>query len=86
MNFTLTLTNRPPLMALLSWQSISGATNYIQYATNLISAPWINLTNFITSGPLTFNWMDTNRVSSSAPRFYRLRIDQNSTQLYGPGF
>jgi hypothetical protein len=84
MNFKLTLTNRPPLLTLLSWQSVPGATNYVEYTTNLASAAWITLTNFITSGSSATNAVYTNWVGSSVPRFYRLRIDQNSTRLYGP--
>jgi hypothetical protein len=83
MNFKLTLTNQ---QALLSWQSVPGATNYIEYKTNLMSAAWINLATNITSGSSAMSRLDTNPVGSSVSRFYRLRMDQNSTQLYGPGF
>ena len=83
MNFKLALTNQH---ARLSWQSVPGATNYIEYRTNLTAGTWISFTNFITSGSLATNTVDANPVGSSVSRFYRLRIDQNSTQLYGPGF
>lgn len=82
-NFRLTLTNAPPLLALLSWQSVTGATNYVAYATNLTPAVWINLTNFISAGS-SASTVDPNPVASSVPRFYQVWINQNSTQLYGP--
>jgi hypothetical protein len=45
-NFTLTLTNRPPLSVRLQWATIPLATNYIYYKTNLLSTNWLPLTTF----------------------------------------
>jgi len=45
-NFTLTLTNRPPWSVRLQWATIPLATNYICYQTNLLSPTWLPLTNF----------------------------------------
>jgi hypothetical protein len=45
-NFTVTLTNRPPLSVRLQWMTIPLATNYIYYTTNLTSAIWLPFTNF----------------------------------------
>ena len=46
LNFTKTLTNRPPLSMRLQWKTIPLATNYIYYKTNLLSTNWLPLTNF----------------------------------------
>ena len=45
-NFTLTLTNLPPLSVRLQWTTIPQATNYIYFKTNLLSPDWLPLTNF----------------------------------------
>jgi hypothetical protein len=45
-NFTLTLTNRPPPSVRLQWTTIPLATNYIYYRTNLLSTNWLPLTTF----------------------------------------
>ena len=45
-NFTPTLTNRPPWSVRLEWTTIPLATNYIYYRTNLLSPNWLPLTSF----------------------------------------
>ncbi|MGO8743817.1 MAG: hypothetical protein ACLQUR_15645 [Limisphaerales bacterium] len=45
-NFTPTLTNRPPWSVRLQWATIPLATNYVYYRTNLLSPNWLPLTNF----------------------------------------
>jgi hypothetical protein len=88
--FTLTLTNVPPLKARLQWQSIPSATNYVFYKTNLVSANWLLLTNFVsaTNVPPVGGWPVTNSVTDPVnpvqPRYYRVRVDPNSILTYGP--
>jgi hypothetical protein len=89
-NFTSTLTNAPPLQVRLQWQTIPGATNYVLYRTNLLSANWLVLTNFISftnvppvgGWPITTNAFDT--VSPTVSKFYRVRVDPNSANYNGP--
>jgi hypothetical protein len=56
----------------LTWMTASGLYYNVQYKTNLLQPHWENLGIPIlaTGYPLTFS--DTNAVSSSTPRFYRL--------------
>lgn len=85
-------TNKPPpLTAMLQWRSLPGSTNYVQYTTNLHLGNWQTLT---TLTKLSANSFVTNTVvltnmvtypNPSASRFYRVRMDQPSAQLYGPG-
>ena len=88
-NFKLTVTNKPPLTALISWSSIPASTNYVLYKTNLLSANWQVLTNFVspTAVPPVGGWPITNSVSDAVnplqPRYYRVRVDPNTTYLYG---
>jgi len=88
-NFKLTLTNRPPLTALLTWDSIPAATNTVFSRTNLVLGNWLPLTTNISPSlvPPAGGWPITNTVSdpvTNSARFYRLRVDLNTTQLYGP--
>ena len=45
-NFSVSVTNVPPLSAKLQWTTIPNATNIIQYTTNLLSPSWQAFTNF----------------------------------------
>jgi hypothetical protein len=86
-NFTATLTNVPPLKVRLQWQTMPDATNYVFYKTNLLAANWLVLTNFITPpappyAPITTNVLDS--VNPAVQKFYRVRVDPNSTDFYGP--
>jgi hypothetical protein len=45
-NFTETLTNRPPLSVRVQWATIPVATNYIYYVTNLTDTALLPFTNF----------------------------------------
>ncbi len=47
-NFTVQLTNVPPVSLKLQWQTIPEATNLVQYTTNLLSPDWLTLTNLST--------------------------------------
>jgi len=86
-NFTSTLINVPPLKVRLQWQTMPDATNYVFYKTNLLAANWLVLTNFITPpappyAPITTNVLDS--VNPAVQKFYRVRVDPNSTDFYGP--
>ena len=45
-NFSVVVTNVPPLSAKLQWTTIPNATNIVQYTTNLLSPSWQIFTNF----------------------------------------
>jgi hypothetical protein len=89
MNFKLTLTNLPPLTALLSWQTIPDATNCLSYTTNLATGPWLKLTNFISpapygSGLTTVTVADP--VSLTGAKFYKVQVvTSTAPPHYGPG-
>ena len=92
MHLTLTVTNKPPLTALLTWDSIPSATNTVDYRTNLVLGNWLPLTTNISPSlvPPAGGWPITNKITiavtnnPSVPHFYRVRVDPNSTLLYGP--
>ncbi len=88
MNFTLTITNLPPLTALVSWQTIPDATNYLYYRTNLVVGAWQPLTNFISPtthpAPLTTVTV-SDPVSLTVPKFYQARVIPSTAPPYGPG-
>ena len=82
----ITLTNVPPLKALLTWQTIPSATNIVFYKTNFVSA-WMVLTNFTTPpsppySPITEKLYDL--FNPVQPRYYQVRVDPNAVNLYGP--
>lgn len=89
LKFKLTL-NNPPLTALLTWDSIPSATNTVYYRTNLVLGNWLVLTGFVSAAniPPVGGWPITNTITiavtnTSVPHFYRVRVDPNSTLLYG---
>jgi hypothetical protein len=81
-NFTITLTNQPPLTAVLKWFTIPHATNYVEFRTNLLSVNWLPLTNFPSpvyqnqygTGPAT-NVVVFDPVNFEIPRYYRVVVD-----------
>jgi hypothetical protein len=86
-NFTVAVTNIPPLTARLTWQTIPDATNTVFYRTNLTMTGWLTLTNFVTPpapphAPITTNVLDT--VNPAFPKFYRVLVNPNSTDFSGP--
>lgn len=85
-NFTMTLTNVPPLKALLRWQTVPSATNIVLYSTNL-AAPWLVLTNFVTPPAPPYSPISEvlyDLVNPTQPRYYQVRVDPNYVNLYGP--
>ncbi len=85
--FGVAVTNVPPLKVRLVWNTIPDATNYVLYTTNLAASDWITLTNFVTPSappaPITDIFYDTV-TNSAVSKYYRVRVDPNVTDLYGP--
>ena len=81
-NLSISFTNVPPLLPMLTWNSIPGATNYIYYNTNSPSGPWLLLTNYISpvpylaypSAPKPLSLVDYG-AAGGPPRFYGVRVD-----------
>lgn len=74
-DFKLTLTNSPPNTAVISWQFIPNAMNYVYYSTNLATSNWNLLTNFTTTAsPPPFTTI-LDPVSPATSRFYRVQVD-----------
>jgi hypothetical protein len=86
---SLTVTNIPPLTALITWHSIPAATNYVYYTTNMMSSTWFSLTNFVspTNRPPVGGWPITNTVSDlvnlAQPRYYNVKVCPNKVEVYG---
>jgi len=69
-------TNAPTPRAMLSWHTLTGSQNQVEYRTSLNSGPWQVLTNFThsaASGRVTV----TQPVTGSM-RFYRVRVQPPS--------
>ena len=91
-NFKFSLTNIPPEMALLTWDSIPSSTNIILYTTNL-SLPmsdWQVVTNFVSPSavPPVGGWPITNVVveplhMTTPHGFYRVTVNPNNADVYG---
>lgn len=76
LNFSVTVTNLPPLSARLQWVTIPLATNYLEFKTNLLSPVWLPLTNFVSplpypSGAASVGWFDP---LTNGPHFYRVTV------------
>jgi len=56
----------------LTWSALSGLSYQLQYTTNLSQPNWINLGGPQTSTAGTLTLQDTNGISSSPSRFYRI--------------
>lgn len=87
MNTTTYVTNIPPQMAVIQWDSIPASTNIVTYSTNM--ATWFPLTNFVSPAtvPPVGGWPITNIVFDpvvSPMRFYNVTVIPNSTTFYGP--
>ncbi|MGI8964700.1 MAG: hypothetical protein ACR2H1_01280, partial [Limisphaerales bacterium] len=68
---TATLTNLPPLTMQISWPAAAATTYTVEYKTNLLSLPWLVLTN-LTSGPINAIVRVRDPVVPGSPRFYRV--------------
>jgi hypothetical protein len=90
-NFKMAITNLPPKVALLQWNSIPSATNIVMTATNLLAPNWVVLTNFVSpaTAPPVGGWPITNTMTTAisnnppAPQFYRVLVYPNNEDLYG---
>jgi hypothetical protein len=89
-NFKFSLTNVPPEMGLLTWDSIPSATNCILYTTNMMSPSWTVVTNFVSPSavPPVGGWPITNvliePLRMTTPHgYYRVRVSPNSADVYG---
>jgi hypothetical protein len=85
LNFTETLTNVPPLSVRLSWETIPNATNYVYYATNLVSPAWLLL--FQTNSPQPYPSSATNisvlfPINPAKPRYYQVVVQPWLTYPY----
>jgi hypothetical protein len=64
------------LAAVLKWQTITNATNFVFYKTNFTMTNWLPLTNFITpaatSSPVT---VTVSEPATNKMRAYRVRVD-----------
>jgi hypothetical protein len=70
---SISLTNRPAMAKLLSWQTIANSTNYLYYKTNSSSSTWLLLTNFVFGANNgTAAVLDP---SSNSTRYYRVRVE-----------
>lgn len=89
-NLMMSITNVPPLTAVIQWNSIPGSTNYVRYTTNLSSSTQFLLTNFVSPSvvPPVSGWPITNTVydviNMSQPRYYSVEVAPNSATTYGP--
>lgn len=57
----------------LSWESMAGASNVVEFTTALSLTNWQVLTNFPT-GPIARRLTASDELSSSGQRFYRVRV------------
>jgi hypothetical protein len=69
----LSFTTNLPKSAIITWQTLAGATNSLFTSTNLLSTNWSLVTNFVvnTSGPVSF----TNSAPGTGPRYYKVSVD-----------
>ncbi|MGH7951653.1 MAG: hypothetical protein ACREFE_07005, partial [Limisphaerales bacterium] len=88
-DLTLTMTNIPPLTAVIAWHSIPSATNVVCYKTNLNSSAWFTLTNFVSPAntPPVGGWPITNTIydtiNPAQPHYYNVKVYPNTSTLYG---
>jgi hypothetical protein len=54
------------------WSAVSGLAYQVQYKTNLLQTNWINLGEPLVATNSTMTLSDTNAISSSPCRFYRV--------------
>ena len=59
-----------------TWTTVAGLTYQVQYKTNLQQTSWINLGGPLVATTNTLSMSDTNAISLSPSRFYRVVIGQ----------
>jgi len=79
LNFTETLTNLPPPAVLLQWQTVAQGTNFVYFKTNLLSANWSLLTNFVSPFPYPSapGYVSVLDLLTNTPRFYQVVVQPN---------
>ena len=80
LQFSLTLSNAVPRKMIIAWNSIPSSTNHVFYKTNVLSANWLVLTNFVSPAtvPPVGGWPISNVVYdlvTNQARFYQVRVD-----------
>ena len=60
----------------LAWNTVSGLAYQVEYKTNLVQTDWLNLGKPLIATNNSLTVLDTNAISSSPQRFYRLQIAQ----------
>jgi len=58
----------------LAWQTLAGLVYQVQYKTNLSQANWINLGKPLYAASNNLTLSDTNAITSSPQRYYRLML------------
>jgi hypothetical protein len=58
----------------LTWGTMAGLVYQVQYKTNLLQTNWINLGKPLVTTNSNLTVSDTNAISSSPQRFYRLMV------------
>jgi hypothetical protein len=67
------ITNTPAKTAIISWQTLANATNYLFSSTSLLSTNWT--TNTIFSTNVNERVFYTNNAPGNSPQYYRVRVD-----------
>ena len=65
--------------AVLTWNSLAYATNFLEYKPALASPQWLTLTNFV-SGGITQPVSILDDVPASGSRLYRVRVQPNRSK------
>lgn len=58
----------------LSWYASTGLVYQVQYKTNLLQGSWLNLNTASKATNFSGNWQDTNALSTTPGRYYRLGV------------
>jgi hypothetical protein len=58
----------------LTWGTMAGLVYQVQYTTNLVQTNWINLGKPLIATNVNLTMSDTNAISSSPQRFYRVQV------------
>ena len=69
---TVAFTNQPIPAAQVSWTAFPGTVNILYAASELGSAHWSVVTNFVYTAPCPGRVSVNDSISANAPRFYRV--------------
>ena len=73
-NLTIGFTNLPTKAAVVTWQTVGGATNYLYSASNPFATNWTVVTNFV-QGPASAKITVIDPMHTNGPSYYKVRID-----------